>query len=123
MSDDARTDHRCDLPHRDPEDRTSWSTRRWNCPDCGIRWIYVQRMIGRKIRGEWRRMPGQPSELDQSRAEVDRLRAELDRHRVAGDAMADELDQSTGISDPDVQRLTHAWRSVRGDAPAEGDAR
>lgn len=50
-------------------------------------------------------------------AEVDRLRAELDRHRVAGDAMADELDQSTGISDPDVQRLTHAWRSVRGDAP------
>lgn len=64
--------------------------------------------------------PPPPEVCGRVLAQIDRLRAELDRHRVAGDAMADELDQSTGISDPDVQRLTHAWRSVRGDAPAVG---
>jgi hypothetical protein len=39
-------DHACPTPG-------GGTTRRWCCPECGTRWIYLRRVVGRRAIADW----------------------------------------------------------------------
>lgn len=43
--------HLCDRPLADPLNPPRG--RDWTCDICGLRWVYVRRMINRKMLGKW----------------------------------------------------------------------
>jgi hypothetical protein len=56
-----------------PPDIRFITTTRWTCPVDEIRWVLVKRLFGGRLIEEWRKLPGQPSEVEQLRARVAEL--------------------------------------------------